>query len=169
MQRIVSNATPLIYLSKADRLHLLRDIFEETFVPDAVYREVVIQGKQREEYDAFRIDREIRDGWIRVRSVREIYNTGLSIHPGEAEVISLARETGIKRILMDDIKARTAAETAGLSPRGALWLLLKAVKQHILDFDTFLVVLEDIVRSGFYLKEEVFLQAVHKAKMLSEK
>ena len=169
MQKIASNATPLIYLSKADQLNLLRNMFKETWVPEAVYQEVVIQGKQREENDAFRMDRAIRDGWIRVKSVKEIYNTALSIHSGEVEVISLAREMGMKIILMDDIKARTAAEMAGLSLKGTLWLLLKAVKQKILDFENFLVILEDIVRSGFYLKEEVFLKAVHKAKTLSEK
>ncbi|MFH1293726.1 MAG: hypothetical protein ABIJ44_06290 [Pseudomonadota bacterium] len=169
MQRIVSNATPLIYLSKADQLILLHDMFKETLVPEAVYREVVIQGKHREENDAFRIDRAIRDGWIRVKGIKEIYHTELSIHPGEVEVISLAREMGIKIILMDDIKARTAAEMAGLTPKGTLWLLLKAVKMKILDFEQFLLTLEDIVRSGFYLKEDVFLKAVHKAKNLSVK
>jgi predicted nucleic acid-binding protein len=75
----------------------------------------------------------------------------------------------IKIVLMDDIKARTAAETAGLSPKGTLWLLLKAVKRKILNFDQFLVTLEDIVRSGFYIKEDVFLKAVHTAKNLSTK
>ena len=169
MQRIVSNATPLIYLAKADQLSLLHDMFKEIMIPQAVYREVVIQGIQREENDAFRLDEAIKNGWLQVRSIKERYQVKLSIHPGEAEVISLAREMHIKTILMDDIKARTAAEMAGLSPKGTLWLLLKAVKRKVLNFDRFLVTLEDIVRSGFYIKEDVFLKAVHTAKNLAVK
>ncbi|NIA09178.1 MAG: DUF3368 domain-containing protein [Nitrospiraceae bacterium] len=50
---------------------------------------------------------------------------------------------------------------------GTLWLILKAVKNHSLNFDQFLSTLEDIVQSGFYLKEEVYLKAVRKAREFS--
>ncbi|GAG43949.1 unnamed protein product, partial [marine sediment metagenome] len=91
------------------------------------------------------------------------------LHPGEEEVMSLAKEIGTEIVLVDDIKARVACELAGLSPRGTLWLLLKAIKNDILDFDNFLRALEDMTRSGFFLKEEVYLRAVREAKKLSEK
>ena len=169
MQNIISNATPLIYLAKADQLSLLYEMFETIFIPDAVYREVVIHGKNKEETDAFRVEGAVKDGWIVVKKVKKICDIELSIHPGEVEVLSLAREMAIKVVLMDDTKARIAAELAGLRPKGTLWLLLNAVKGKILDFDRFLIVLEDIVKSGFYLKEEVFLKAVHQAKTLYEK
>ncbi len=169
MQYIISNATPLIYLAKADQLSLLHEMFETIFIPDAVYSEVVIHGKNKGENDAFRIEGAVKDGWIVVKKVKKICDIELSIHPGEVEVISLAREMAIKVVLVDDTKARIAAELAGLRPKGTLWLLLNAVKGKILDFDRFLIVLEDIVKSGFYLKEEVFLKAVHQAKTLYEK
>ncbi len=167
MERVVSNATPLIYLAKADQLNLLRDMFKEIMIPQAVYQEVVIEGIHREKHDAFRIRKTITDGWLRVRSVKKHFQSELPVHPGEAEVISLAMEFGIKTVLMDDLKARTAAEMAGPSPKGTIWLLLKAVKRQVLDFDQFLVSLEAIVSSGFYLKEDVFLKAVHTARNLS--
>ena len=169
MQNIISNATPLIYLAKADQLSLLHEMFETIFIPDTVYREVVIHGKNKEETDAFCVERAVKDGWIVVKKVKKICDIELSIHPGEVEVISLAREMAIKVVLMDDTKARIAAELSGLRPKGTLWLLLNAVKGKILDFDRFLIVLEDIVKSGFYLKEEVFLKAVHQAKTLYKK
>jgi len=168
MERVVSNATPLIYLAKADQLNLLRDMFKEIMIPQAVYKEVVIEGIQREKNDAFRIKQMIKDGWLQVRTVKMHFKGELPVHPGEAEVISLATETGIKTVLMDDVKARTAAEMAGLSPKGTVWLLLKAVKKKTLDFEQFLVALEAIVRAGFYIREDVFLKALHTAKNLSE-
>ena len=44
MDKIVSNATPLIYLAKADKLMLLKTIVKEVFIPETVFREVVVEG-----------------------------------------------------------------------------------------------------------------------------
>ena len=38
--RIICNASPLIFLSKIGRLHLLNDLFSEVFVPAGAWREV---------------------------------------------------------------------------------------------------------------------------------
>ena len=167
MDRIVSNATPLIYLAKADQLNLLQRIVKRVFIPEAVHREVVIEGKRLGEKDAFRVEKAIKQGWMIVQGIKSIYPVEIIIHPGEAEVISLAKEKGIEEVLIDDAKARAASEMAGLKPIGTLWLILKAVKDHLLTFDQFLSTLEDIVQSGFYLREEVYLKVVRKARELS--
>lgn len=167
MDRVVSNSTPLIYLAKANQLSLLQGMVKQIFIPEAVYREVVIEGKRQEEKDAYRVERAIKQGWMIVQGVKIIYPVEITIHPGEAEVISLAKEKGIEMVLIDDAKARAASELTGLRPVGTLWLLLKAVKNHLLNFDQFLSILEDVVQSGFYLKEEVYLKVVRKARELS--
>ena len=167
MDRIVSNATPLIYLAGANQLGLLRTMVRQVFIPGAVYREVVIEGKRLGEKDAYRVERAIKQEWMTVQDVKAIYPVEIMIHPGEAEVISLAREKGIKRVLIDDAKARVASEMAGLEPVGTMWLILKAVKNHLINFDQFLSILEHIVQSGFYLKEEVYLKVVRRARELS--
>lgn len=167
MDKIVSNATPLIYLAKANQLSLLQSMVRQVFIPEAVYREVVIEGKRLGEKDAYRVERALTQGWMIVQGVKIIYPVEITIHPGEVEVISLAREKGIETVLMDDVKARAASEIAGLRPVGTLWLMLKAVRNHLLNFDQFLSALDDIVQSGFYLKEEVYLKAVRKARELS--
>jgi len=169
MDRIVSNATPLIYLAKADQLNLLQNIVKQVFISEAVHREVVIEGRRLGEKDAFRVEKAIKQGWMIVQDIKSIYPVEIIIHPGEAEVISLAKEKGIKEVLIDDAKARAASEMAGLKPIGTLWLILKAVKNRLLNFDQFLSTLEDIVQAGFYLKEEVYLKVVRQARELSDK
>jgi len=42
--KVVVNATSLIALSLLNQLELLNELFDEVFVPSAVYQEVVIQG-----------------------------------------------------------------------------------------------------------------------------
>lgn len=167
MDKVVSNATPLIYLAKANKLSLLQTMVKQVFIPEAVYREVVIEGKRLGEKDAYRVERAINQGWILVQSAKITYPVEITIHPGEVEVISLAKEKRIEAVLMDDVKARAASEMAGLRPIGTLWLILKAVKDHVLGFDEFLSTIENIIHSGFYLKEEVYLKAVRKARKLS--
>jgi len=167
MDRVVSIATPLIYLAKANQLSLLQSMVKQVFIPEAVYREVVIEGKRLGEKDAYRVERAIKQGWMIVQDIKIIYPVEITIHPGEAEIISLAKEKGIKVVLIDDAKARAASEMAGLRPIDTLWLILKAVKNHLLNFDQFLSTLEDIVQSGFYVKEEVYLKVVRKARDLS--
>ncbi|NIA09177.1 MAG: DUF3368 domain-containing protein [Nitrospiraceae bacterium] len=114
MDRVVSNSTPLIYLAKANQLGLLHGMAKQVFIPEAVYREVVIEGKRLEEKDAYRVERAIKQGWMIVQDVKIIYPVEITIHPGEAEVISLAKEKGIETVLMDNAKARAASELAGL-------------------------------------------------------
>jgi len=52
MDKVVSNATPLIYLAKANQLSLLQSMVNQVFIPEAVYREVVVEGKRLGEKDA---------------------------------------------------------------------------------------------------------------------
>jgi len=41
----VSNSTPLIALARIQRLELLHDFFQEIYIPEEVYDEVVRRGK----------------------------------------------------------------------------------------------------------------------------
>ena len=168
MDKVVSNATPLIYLAGANQLDLVHTLFRQVYIPEAVYKEVVIEGRRLGEQDVFHVERAIKQGWMLVQGIKTSCSVEIPIHSGEVEVISLAKEKGIETVLMDDVKARTVAEMAGLRPVGTLWLILKAVENHTLNFNEFLSILEDIIRSGFYLKEDVCLKAVRMARELSE-
>ena len=168
MDRVISNATPLIYLAKANKLDLLQTIANQVLIPKAVFQEVVIEGKRLGEKDAYRVEKAIAQSWLVVKEVKNIFTLEVSLHPGEIEVISLAKEKGIKTVLMDDAKARSVAELAGLNPVGTLWIILRAVKNNIIDFDEFLSTLEDIIHSGFYLNHKVYIKAIRTARKLSK-
>ena len=114
------------------------------------------------------MEKAIAQGWLRVKDVKNMFFTKVSLHPGEIEVISLAKEKGIKTVLMDDAKGRSVAELAGLKPVGTLWIILQTVKNRVIDFDGFLSILEDMIHSGFYLKDEVYIKVVRTAKIISE-
>jgi len=168
MDKIVSNATPLIYLAKTDNLTLLKAIANQVYIPEAVFQEVVIEGKRLGEKDAYRVEKCINQEWLRVKEVKNLLSFDFPLHYGELEVISLAGQEGIKKVLIDDAKARSVADIAGLKPVGTLWVILQAVKNRMMDFDEFLSTLESIIHSGFYLKDEVYIKVIRKARQLSE-
>ena len=77
-----------------------------------------------------------------------------------------AKKLGIKEVLVDEASARAAARLLDLKPRGTIFVLLKALEKKMLDLDGFLEVLDQLIRHGFRLKEEVYVEAVKTARRI---
>jgi len=161
---IVSNATPLIYLAKVGKLDLLR-IFGEVLIPEEVKIEVMDRGKAMKKLDAFEVEKAINDGWIKVLKT-ELVNVPVELHSGEKAVLSLAKKLGVEEVLVDEAPARVAAKLLGLKPRGTILVLFKALQKEKIDLDGFLEILNKMIEHGFRLREEVFVEAVRRAKKI---
>jgi len=164
---VVSNATPLIYLAKIGKIELLRKVFGEVIIPEEVRVEVVDKGKLLDQRDAYIVENAIRDGWLKVLRT-ETLRIPIELEAGEVTVLSLAKKHGIKEVLMDEVSARTAAKLMGLTPRGTLYVLLKALELKDFNLNDFLDTLSELVKHGFRLKEEVYLEAVKKAREIAK-
>jgi len=163
MGSIVSNATPLIYLAKIGKMGLLKDVFGEVFIPEEVKVEVVDRGRELGERDAYVVEKAIKDGWLEV-SRAELVEVPIKLELGEVAVLSLAKKLGVREVLIDEVSARVAARLMGLTPRGTIYVLLKALEKKEMDLDKFLEALNELIRQGFRLKEEIYLEAVRKAR-----
>jgi predicted nucleic acid-binding protein len=56
----------------------------------------------------------------------------------------------------------------GLAPRGTIFVLFKALEVREISLNEFLDALSALVKHGFRLKEEVYLEAVRKAREISK-
>lgn len=158
---IVSNSTPLIYLAKIGKLGLLKRFYQEIVIPREVKSEVVDAGMRLNSPDALVIQKALEEGWIKVKDTRVLgHLEEFGIDRGEAEAISLAIELKSNEILVDQTHARLAAKTLGLEPRGTLYVLLLALKKKLISYEEYLEFLEELIRYGFRLREEVYLEAV---------
>jgi predicted nucleic acid-binding protein len=162
MGSIVSNATPLIYLARVGRLELLK-VFGDVFIPEEVKYEVVERGKELNKKDAYLVEKAIGEGWLKVKKA-EAVDIPIKLEAGEMAAISLAKNLGIPEVLIDEAPGRAAAELVGLTPRGTLFVLLKALEEGKITLDELLDLLDDLVKEGFRLKEEVYLEAIRKAR-----
>jgi hypothetical protein len=121
---VVSDASPLIALGRIGRLDLLREIFGSLVIPDAVWKEVVEAG----------IDKEgsvnvAEAAWISRQSVLDYSLVNLLRHDlgaGEAEAIVLARECNADFLLIDERLGRSAAKSLGLKVVGLVGVLIEA-------------------------------------------
>jgi len=166
MNSVVSNATPLIYLAKIGRINLLKGVFGGALIPEEVKVEVVDQGKERGERDAPLVEKAIREGWLRVLRTERI-EIPIKLEVGELAVLSLAKAQGVREVLVDEASARMAARLLDLTPRGTVFILLKALEKGEIDLEEFLHILDELVKQGFRLKEEVFIEAIREARKIA--
>ena len=125
--KVVSNTSILIGLSSIGLLHLLRDRFPKgIFIPEAVWREVVVEGGDRPGAQ------EVSEAnWIAVHKIsddRVVRLLRAELDEGEAEAIALALEKNAKLVLLDERDARQAAMRMDLSILGTIGILIWARK-----------------------------------------
>ena len=126
----VSDSSPLIGMVAIGRLELLKDLYSEVFLPDAVYGEVVVEGKRLRKSGAEEVQRAVNSGWIKLTvltaaevSMANGYEGG-GLGRGEAQAIAVARSRGL-RVILDDRHARQLAESLGLEFVGTAGVLLE--------------------------------------------
>lgn len=159
MPKVVCNSSPLIHLARIGELEILRDIFDEVLVPEAVYRECVIEGRDRD--DASKIK---TASWICIVGIKNIelkkaLNT--SLDEGESEAIVLALQKKVDIILLDDYDAREYARIYGLKITGTIGVLLKA--KYMGRISSLSNILENLKETGFWLNENLRYQILREA------
>lgn len=122
---VVSNTTPLIGLASIQRFDLLRQIFGELIIAQAVYDEAVVAGRE-----IGGAKREVLAAdWIKTVHVKDRLAVEVLLDEldlGEAETIVLARELAADWVLMDEKKGRRKLTPLGLQKIGTVGILLKA-------------------------------------------
>ncbi|HEX9915246.1 MAG TPA: DUF3368 domain-containing protein, partial [Candidatus Bathyarchaeia archaeon] len=139
----MSNSSPLIWLSKINRLSLLRFLFGEVAIPEKVKMETA-SGQSA---DSISIKGAVEEGWVKVseeEEEEEEEEEGLAsalakvsgIHLGEAEAILLARRLDA-RLLVDERGASATAQVFGVRSMGTVGVLLLALAEEQLTLDEF--------------------------------
>ena len=162
MPTAVSDSSVLIHLSAIGQFALLPHFFSEVRVPDAVWREVIIQGKSHQVVND--VQDAAQQGWLKVvtpgnapliRTLRQ------NLHDGEAEAIALAAETGPDFLLMDETDGREAARQLGLRTRGVVGLLIQAKQAgRIVALRPWLT---QLAQNGFHLAPSFVAQVLQQA------
>jgi predicted nucleic acid-binding protein len=150
----VVNASPIIALAKADRLHLLNDLCRELLVPEAVVAEVLAGPSSDPTRQA------LQRGWglaVAPESIAPgLLEWGLGV--GETAVLAVALERKPATAVLDDAAARTCAKALGIEVVGTLGVVLRAKRKALIPSAA--DVLKALRMAGFRLDDEVVRSAL---------
>jgi len=125
---VISDSSPLIALSVINKLDILLKLFDEIYVPSAVFQEVAKPDKPfGNELKKF-----LTGKTKSVNNKMAVNLLSTDIGAGEAEAIVLALEHQHAIVLIDDLKARRFAKINGLKTIGTMGLLLKGKKEGVI-------------------------------------
>ena len=128
MPKVVSNTTPIISLLKIGKLEILKDLYDEIYIPQEVFNEIEA-GKHKKYYLNL-----LTFEWIKIEQIQDRKSIAylLDLDKGEAEAIVLATESEADLILLDESLGRFHAKHAGLRVTGTIGILVKAKKQGLI-------------------------------------
>ena len=162
--KAVLDSTPLIYLAKIRELNILKEIYEELYIPKAVHNETVTQGLKKGFIDAENIQKWIDEKKIKIKNLNENQKKETerlikiaNIEKGEAEAIILAQHLKAD-LIIDDAVAQGVARSLGLEPLWTTSYILKLTHLKILDKTEALEVIKKMVKAGYRISEEVLLE-----------
>lgn len=165
--KVVLNAAPLIYLTKIGKLLLLKKLFGRIIIPQEVFNEVVIKGKEEGFSGTLITEEEIEKGWIAIKKVRmdmRLLRFAPELDKGEIEVITLARKIRPELVIIDDACGRSIAESAGLNVKGTIYVLLKAYKNKLLSEEEIIELVDKLILAGFRIAPELYVNILKEIK-----
>jgi predicted nucleic acid-binding protein len=148
-RRFLSDASTVIALATAGRLHVLQTLCSRVHCSGAVLEEALVEKPGA---DAIRAA--LKAGWlVRLKATGDIPGLG----PGEASTILVATKDDV--LILDDRAARLDAKARGLRVTGLLGLLVQGARSGRVDRRDALATLEALAKGPFRMTAELYAWA----------
>ncbi|MCS4540893.1 MAG: DUF3368 domain-containing protein [Euryarchaeota archaeon] len=161
--KLILNASPMIHLTKAGYswiLKKLKKVVNEIVIPEEVYVDVVINGKEKGALDAYMIEKLVENKIITVIKLKDkkffnfVKNAATNfkqpLHEGEAATIALAKEKNGVAII-DEAIGREIAKVMDVKTRGSVYLFILLYKRKLVKKKLVIQAFEDMIKSGYRL------------------
>ena len=151
MAHAVADSSSLIHLEKIGQLALLAGLFEHVAIPQAVAAEV-----QRTLPEL--------PPWVHVHTLSRPIPPAIArrlLGAGESEVMALALEQRIPRVILDDLTARAFGRALGLEVVGTGAVLYMAKRSGLIP--AVRPLLDALLATGFRLSPKVYLTLLRAA------
>lgn len=152
---LVFDSSSLIYLGKLGLLDKISKIEGKKFIPENVYKEVVVKGLERNEPEAKHIDELIKKKQFTVKEAKTDIGDIPSLSKADKEVLSIAKETKSMAVI-DEIYASEIAEAHGIECHGSLYILLKLLEKKMITKKEAIDYLDKMITLGFYLSADKY-------------
>jgi len=157
--RAVADSSCLIGLAQINQIELLKKLFSEVCIPQAVHDEVVIKGKG--ETGSEETESAIKQGWLKKMTVNDkMAVSALTpvLSRGESEVIVLCKELEFDYALIDDKTARNMAELMGVNTMGVIGIIMLAEERGFSIDKKKLI--DQLIDSGFRISDRLYRRII---------
>ncbi|CAK8718140.1 DUF3368 domain-containing protein [Candidatus Electrothrix aarhusensis] len=124
---IIADSSALVALALCDGLELLSRLFAEIRVPQAVYDEVIVEGKP-----AAQMLQNYLEGKMVPVPLENMIITGAGLGRGEIEAMTLYKSMRADYLLIDDNRARKVARLNNVRITGSQGVLLLAMHNGLI-------------------------------------
>jgi len=157
---IISDTTPLLAFIKKNELNLLKKLFVEIIIPEAVYDEILNTPKNLD--NEIRIlQEEMKKNWISKRKIKSPKYSDLGLGKGENEAINLCTEFEKSLLLIDGKKGRNIAKSLNIKILGTLGILSLLKRKDLKNNKELIQNIDLLLKKGFYLSSEVILNFIN--------
>lgn len=146
---VVSNSTPIISLSCIGNIGILKSIFGDIYIPNAVYYEI----KSKNTYGY----KEIDDPFFIRRTIHGTQYLGFLLNDldkGEAEAIILSKELKADYLIIDERFGLSIAQKNGVSCLGTLSILKIAKEKGFVS--KVKPLLDEMIRKGRWYSSKIY-------------
>jgi uncharacterized protein len=152
---VVCNTTPIISLSSIKKVELLKELFNEIHIPQAVHNE--IKTKKLFGY------KEIDADWFKVHTIQGKKYLGFLLNDldqGEAEAIVLAKEIEAEIFIIDERIGYNIAKMQNIFTIGTLSVIYMAKKKGIIQ--TVKPLLDKMIQKGRWYSNRTYKEFLEK-------
>ena len=160
---IVADAAPLVHLARANWLRLLPRLYTKVVVPPSAWKPVVEPNDRRPETHVLE---EATESWLEIRApparaerTAQALQRATPMGLGEADAIALAESLDVP-VLLEDAIAADVATMRGLTARWTASVILEAHSKGILYRHEAKSAIEDLVKAGLWIRQDVLLHAL---------
>ena len=155
---VLSNTSPIYYLSKSGSLNLLKNIYAEIYITEGIVEELKASGD-------FDVDLYSSDySWIKIRKVDKIplwIKKVPDLGKGESQLLALADSLENPLLIIDELLGRKIAVSNNYSVTGLCGVLLLAKRKGLLNKVGPMI--EKYIEYGFYISKKLKEYVLKKA------
>ena len=159
---VISDTTPLISLMKADLLHVLKPLFQEVLIPEAVYFELTTNPAFADEAEQIRHSSFIKAVAVKEKKAVDVLQRSSGLDLGESEAIIYADDVKADALLMDEVKGRQVARAMGIYIMGTVGVLVYAYEEKVLSSAEVKIALDKLKQSNRRISNDLIQYALSK-------
>ena len=146
---MISNASPLIFLSRINQISLLKKLFVTILITTEVKDEIFVESKP----GTIDVSNAIKQGWVKIVEVKE--SIPLGIEGGESSSINLAIERKDK-LIIDDAIGIKVAKAFDIETIRTTTVIFMALKKKIISKKQAVSIINKLIDIGYYISPRYY-------------